>query len=315
MVHTPKLCVALFLFLFTTCDDWSSQKTYEEPEGWSISVNSELEEVQVGEDFLVGIKVRHPSESDFVIPTALSFEPLEVLETLEEKLTPVETHVYFRVAAYTLPRDLEIGPFKIEYLDGSGEMSELTTEPMLLTVVSSLTQDVKDIHDIKEPIGLRLPRDEVLFWWFLILVGFIVFGYIIYRWSKKDSVNDRATGWFPPPLPPDLEAKSALERLAAKRLIEQGQLTLFYAELSEIAKRYAGRHYEVPYVEKTTAEFICDLNLKQAVQSSVQELLEISDLVKFAQQTPGRKEAEKAFLMVESLIGDTVVENTSENIQ
>ena len=55
-----------------------------------------------------------------------------------------------------------------------------------------------------------------------------------------------------------VEALQALTRLRDRNLVDQGQVALFYTELTDIMRRYAGRRFEVPYLERTTGEILRD---------------------------------------------------------
>ena len=78
-------------------------------------------------------------------------------------------------------------------------------------------------------------------------------------------------------------------RRRAIRHLERGRVVEFYAELAEILKRYAGRRFEVPYLERTTAEIFGDLGragVREAWIDKLASLLSTCDLVKFARFHP-----------------------------
>jgi hypothetical protein len=105
-----------------------------------------------------------------------------------------------------------------------------------------------------------------------------------------------------------VEAEAALRRLLEKDLIRKGELKAFYTELSDVMKRYAGRRFEVPYLERTTGEVLSDLKGRKLSQGEVSELralLEVSDRVKFAKLVPGAAEAEASFALALSWIEKT----------
>jgi hypothetical protein len=174
--------------------------------------------------------------------------------------------------------------------------------------VTSLTPEVTEIHDIKEPLDLTVPRDFRLLWWLLLALAAAILAYLIYRKLRKEPEGVAAPVWVPPLPPADVEAEAALKRLAEKDLIRKGELTAFYTELSEVMKRYAGRRFEVPYLERTTSEVLSDLKPRKLAQGAVSELraiLEASDLVKFAKLLPEAIEAEAAFALARFWIEKT----------
>ena len=109
--------------------------------------------------------------------------------------------------------------------------------------------------------------------------------------------------WAPPLPRPDVEAEAALARLAQRKLIENHRLELFFTELTDIMKRYVGRRFDVPYLERTTDEILSDLR-DQPVKG-LRDILEAADLVKFAKTMPGQDEARSAFDLARALIRTT----------
>jgi hypothetical protein len=61
-------------------------------------------------------------------------------------------------------------------------------------------------------------------------------------------------------------------------------------------KRYAGRRFEVPYLERTTSEVLSDLKPRKLARSGLgaARILEASDLVKFAKLMPEPAQAEES---------------------
>ncbi|GMR23203.1 MAG: hypothetical protein BMS9Abin37_1613 [Acidobacteriota bacterium] len=300
--------LALLLSALVAIAGCTREQAPEIPEGpvaWSVSASTTTPEVQVGDDFTLTLTLTHPPEGDFVPPPEADFEPFDVLETWTETVSPVETKLHFRLAAFQLPEDLEVAPLSIQYRDDAGEMARVETEPVAVRVVTSLTAEVTDIHDIKDPMALEVPRDWSLLAWLLLAVLVSLVAYIIYRRLRKDTKDEAAPAWVPPPRPPHEEAEAALARLAEKGLIEKGEVALFYTELTDIMKRYAGRRFEVPYLERTTEEVLSDLAAKHVSAPRLGAILEIADLVKFAKQMPGQQQGRSSLTMALDLVRDT----------
>lgn len=265
----------------------------EGPIEWSVSARVDKREVQIGEDLTLTLALRHPPGGELVQPASSELEPFTVLETDEIETSPTETELRYRLAAYRLPEELEIPGLIVRYRDEAGELSELPTEPVPVRLVTSLTPEVTTIHDIKDPVPLEVPRDLGLLWWLLAALLAAILAYLIYRKLRRKSAEEHARTWGPPPLPPEIEAREALRRLEARNLIERGAFLPFYTELTEILKRYAGRRFEVPYLERTTHEILADLAPVTPPEAlgDLRGILEESDLVKFAKWLPGGDEA------------------------
>lgn len=277
------------------------------PADWTASVSVDKSEVEVGEALTLTLSVTHPaaSEGDFQPPPGTAFEPFEVIGLETEAISPVETRLLFRLAAYRLPESLEIPALEVRYRDDAGEIRILTTDPVPIELVTSLTPDVTDIHDIKDPVGLTVPRDLSLLLWLLLALAVALVAYLIYRKLRKTpGIETHIT--VPPPPPADVEAEAALRRLAAKKLVEQGQALVFFEELSEIMKRYAGRRFDVGYLERTTEEILHGLQTAGRPNlDDLRAILEASDLVKFAKLSPGPDRAQSAFELAERYLAET----------
>jgi hypothetical protein len=98
-------------------------------------------------------------------------------------------------------------------------------------------------------------------------------------------------------LPPHVWVYEELERLLARRLAEEGQIGLFYDELTRIVKLYLEGRYRIELMERTTAEVPPALKLAGApaeAQTLARALLDGSDHVKFAKAPAGAAECRAA---------------------
>jgi hypothetical protein len=103
-------------------------------------------------------------------------------------------------------------------------------------------------------------------------------------------------------------ALEALRKLRESDLLATGQIKAFYIELSEIVRRYIEGRYFVPALELTTGELMDDLKqvtLEPDARDMLRDLLELSDLVKFAKYAPATEEHERALQLAESFVETT----------
>lgn len=283
-------------------------ETAPEPDGpvsWSVATELGSDRMEVGESVALTLVVTHPPGSEFVPPTETSFEPFEVLETEREVRAPTETAVRYRLGAFFLPRDVEVPPLELGYVNEAGEVAVLETEALAVSVVSSLTPQVTDIHDIKDAVPLELPRDYRLLFWLLAALLAALVAYLLYRKLRREPEDAAAPRFVAPLVPPDVEAEAALDALVARKRIEKGDVELFYTELTDIMKRYAGRRFDVAYLERTTGEMLFDLGRKRVASDKLRRILEASDLVKFARETPSVDDARASLRAARELIRET----------
>lgn len=293
-----KRALALALAL-VGCEGAPPPVVPEGPVPWSASASVDKSRVQVGEDLTLTLVLRHPTGGRFVVPPDTAFEPFDVIGRDEVGVSAVETHLRIRLAAFRLPGEVEIPALQIPY-QKDGEVESLALDPIPVAVVTSLTPDVKDIHDIKDPVDLEVPRDFRLLWWLLAALAAALAAYLIYRKLRKDPESVKSP-ILPSPLPPpEVEAEGALRRLEEKDLVRRGEMKQFYTELSEIVKRYTGRRFEVPYAERTTTEVLSDLKPRKLAPDALADLrrlLDAADMVKFAKLAPASSQAEDSLAL------------------
>ena len=258
--------------------------TPQEPLEWSATATVDKTTAQVGEDLTLTVSITHPADAGFVAPYAASLEPFELIDRQEQVVSPYETNVVYRIAAYRLPERLTIPALEVQYRGGE-TVEVLTTNPIEIDVVTSLTPDVTDIHDIKGQVALDVPLPWSPLWWLLLALVLAGIAYWIYRRFSREPED--APRVISPPVPPHEEALAALARLRQQKHLEQERTRLFYDGLAEIMKRYVGRVYEVAFLERTTHEILSDLRPRRIPElQTLRELLQLADLVKFARQVP-----------------------------
>jgi hypothetical protein len=201
-----------------------------------------------------------------------------------------------------------IPPLAVEYRTPPDTVwQQLHTEKLEIYVASTLPSEAGDIRDIKAP--WEMPRD----WKIIILIALIGAGILLlagigfYYWRKR-----QGKGILPerkaPERPAHEVALEALRRLRESDLIAAGQIKAFYVELSEIIRRYIEGRYFVPALELTTAELMNNLQgvaIDGGPRETLAELLEMSDLVKFAKYAPSSEAHERALQLAESFVETT----------
>ncbi|MEL6140324.1 MAG: hypothetical protein AAFU67_01760, partial [Bacteroidota bacterium] len=96
----------------------------------------------------------------------------------------------------------------------------------------------------------------------------------------------------PPPRPktPYELALERLNELEGKKLWQAGEVKMYYSELSYILRAYLEDHFKIPALESTTRQIDRALQerkqLNDTQRAELSELLQLSDLVKFAKAEP-----------------------------
>ncbi|MCM8787566.1 MAG: BatD family protein [Candidatus Omnitrophica bacterium] len=203
----------------------------------------------------------------------------------------------YLVGKYTIPA------FAIKYRKKTDNLwKDLTINKIELEVKTLLTQDIKDIKDIKGP--KKFPDSTYILFLaigiFLIIVS-VFFYFIFLKKQKKTILN--------PLLPPHIIAYQALAELEKNDYIKRGEFKIYYTELSEILRGYIQARFKIKALELTTEEFISkikdDDTLPQEYKNPLKDFLSYCDLVKFAKYIPTEEDAILRFSFVKEFVDKT----------
>jgi len=200
------------------------------------------------------------------------------------------------------------------------------------TVVSSqalfTTYDIKDIHDdfyetkfnLKELFFYIWKFLKANWWWLLGLIALVLaviyyFGY--YKKGKpvfqvKEKVKE----------PAHVIAFRELERIRNEKLWLKNQIKAYYTELTDTFRKYLENRFDLPAMEKTSAEILADLNetkyLDDDLVIKLQEVLQRADFVKFAKSMPLPDENEKSLKLIWEIVDRSKlveIDETDESTQ
>lgn len=191
-------------------------------------------------------------------------------------------------------------------IDNNGKIDSITTSSELIHVAGVAIDTTKDIKPIKEPLKIPLTFKEVLPY----IIGALVFALIaaILAWyfiEKRNKVKPIDEKYL---LPPHVWAFQQLQKLDNKKLWQTGGVKEYYSELTDIARTYIELRYKIPAMEQTTEELMTALHkgvLKQNLKKDLNDVLTLSDFVKFAKAQPDMLENENAMKVVADFIDKT----------
>ena len=265
--------------------------------------------VTIGDVVTVKLLVKHPETLKIAFPqvgTSLGEWTVRSSKRLPSSKLPdgnIEDGLELQVAAYKTG-DLEVPAFNVEAVKASGEKEGLASEPIKVVVQSVLTGKEDALKDLKPQAQLEADYKPFLF----LLAALAAAVYLLYRLVRFFKDRKKTPVLKPERIQSAEEvAREAIERLLARKLVEQGQFKQFYLELSEIIKRFLGSELGVHSLERTTEEFTRDLravSVPSAQYRMIREFLEDCDLVKFAKYRPGPEEVEQIIGRSRSMIDD-----------
>lgn len=188
-------------------------------------------------------------------------------------------------------------------------VKSISSDPYKLNVTSLLDENDTELKDI---FGFHKIRSKY-FYYILFGVVFVVLAiiaFIIYLLKRpKEPVI--------PPTPQELAIK-ALKALKGEKLSEKGEFKLYYTKLSNILRTFIEREFSLSAPERTTEEFLPEIENNPVFQSAqrklLREFLQQSDLVKFAKFIPENDVAEQAYQTCYEFITSACKPSEEENI-
>jgi hypothetical protein len=212
-----------------------------------------------------------------------------------------------------------IPPFTILYKNpGDAEYKAAETEPLLLEVRTVQVDLSKEIKDIKSPLKAPVTFRELLPWILGFIVLCLVIYGIIYYIRKRKKAEPLLQIRRKPELPPHVIALDALESLRAKKLWQSGKIKEYHTELTDIIRTYIENKFQIPAIEMVTDEIL--EGIERTVESpetkgKLRDMLQLSDLVKFAKERPLPDEEEKTLNYAIDFVRDTInfIENAKTN--
>ena len=170
---------------------------------------------------------------------------------------------------------------------------------LTLKVLPVDVSQMKDINDIKpvEDVPFNL-LDWLPDYWWAWLLGLLLIGAGIWAYRKyyKKGINPLKPS--KKRLPPYEEAMINLQNLKAAQLWQQGQEKEYFTGLTDILRVYIDRRFHINAVEMTSSQIIDTLKKHEetkAVNEQLEMILEIADIVKFANARPLADDNEVAY--------------------
>lgn len=171
------------------------------------------------------------------------------------------------------------------------DKDSLYTSPLFFEV-HTLPVDTAEgkYKDIKEPF-----KEEFNWKWYLPTIITIIVIYLLLqiavliylRFFRKKTVGPIEPE--KPKVPPHIKALEELEKIRAEAAWQQGLTKEYYSAISDTVRLYIEGRFGINALESTTDEIMTafrTLVIDKESKDKLQQLLSLSDLVKFAKMTP-----------------------------
>lgn len=274
----------------------------------SVEAKATKTDVTVGETFGVELVASGPEG------TVWSFPPEPGSEKVELRTPPPATAAGSAAPAPPIPDrhryeaaafavgEAEVPPVTVKYRLPDGTEGEVASAAIPLRIVSVLPKDPKEqkLADIRPPVPLGPGRE---FW--IALAALLLLGGGLVAWLLRRRRRGPEAAAAAPEVPPDVEARAALDHLRKKGLPGRGEFRSYYIELTEVAKRYLERRLGAPVLEMTSAEMVSFLRESAAASDfalAMRDLAGAADRIKFAKGSGLGEEADRHLDGVKSMI-------------
>ena len=180
---------------------------------------------------------------------------------------------------------IAINPLPYVFRAADGQLDTTFTNDLLLHVNAIPVGDDNELRPIK-PI-IEEPLNWLDFWPLYLIVALGSIGYALYLNRQR---RQRQAPPPPPPPPADVIALRELDTLEGKNLWQQDLTKEYYSELTRILREYLEARFDVQAMEMTTRQITSALGQRtdfgQGQGKELSQLLQLSDLVKFAKARP-----------------------------
>ena len=178
----------------------------------------------------------------------------------------------------------------------------LLTNPVELSVRPTLAgKDISDAEDIR-----NIVREPTLWtdYWPWAAAALALTGLSVWFFRKKPQPVQQLVP-IPVQAPPHEATLQQLAVLEQQKPWKHGKTEQFYADLSMIIREYLERRFNIPALESTTREILPMLqktDFQETQREALRDLLQQSDMVKFAQKTPAEQVHEKNLIKARQIV-------------
>ncbi len=288
----------------------------------TIEASLAPDSVGIGDRFTYSITVESDIAQVIGFPEFSTKEgdPVELVEslpvdTLSKDGRRLKLRKSFRLTSFDEGR-LNLGRAEVLYLDKNISDTLRSDDSLYVDIYTfQIDSTSQGIFDLKMQRDMPFKFAEIrqyTQWGALALIILAVAIYFIRRYLK--SRGKRFADLFKPTPPPPahIEAIQALELLHNQKLWQNNKFKEYYSSLTNIARHYIARRFEVAAMEMTSEEIIeamRTIDLPTKSRMDLTSLLREADLVKFAKAMPEGEENEENYRRVYYFVEETKIQD------
>lgn len=169
------------------------------------------------------------------------------------------------------------------------------------------------IFDIKgaqsPPFVLSDYALEAILFLFIYGIILLVIWYVLRKkYKKKENLDIQLEDT----LPPHILAIMELDRLRSEKIWKQGKNKEYYTELTDVLRKYIEKRFQINALEMTSDEILTLFKKDKTTQSvfqNLKQILQLSDLVKFAKIIPMESDNELSMMNSYLFVNQTRIED------
>jgi hypothetical protein len=190
-----------------------------------------------------------------------------------------------------------IEPFTFRFRkEGTNDYDTLSTEALLVQVMTVPVDTTQQIKDIKPPVEVPFTFMDALPY----IIGAIVLFAIVYlliRYFQKRKKIVPEVIIKKPKRPAHEIALEALRRIQEEKLWQQGFYKQYHSEVTDTVRTYIEHRFDINAMEYTTDETLDQFRnnlITPEAKEKLRQMLQLADMVKFAKAIPVGNENEQS---------------------
>lgn len=289
-----------------------------------ISVKATLEpnEILIGQQSTYKLELIQPTTEKVSWPQfsdtlATNVQILEKLKTDTVKISDgrISITTEYLVSSY------DSGFYYVPEFLFETATEKVTSNPVGLTVNTvQVNEQTDDINAEKNIMSAPFSWIELARWSGIGLAAVLIIAIIVlllmrFVFNKKVTILPETTEVV---LPAHVVALQKLEQIKTEKIWQQGQIKQFYTDITDVIREYLSGAYCINAMEMTTDEIVALVKKNKdldEIRLVLKDMLELSDLVKFAKFVPLENENEKAVLDAFMIVEKTTKEEETEEKQ
>jgi len=267
-----------------------------------ISQRLNRTDITVGERVIYTISVRLKENEP--ISTSYNYKP-EYLEFSSPQINtidkPNQNQIIKEIIYQLVP--FKPGENEIPSIFISSAEKTIKSKIMRFEVRTVLPRNVNDIKDIKKTLNMPVNWLAYIALTVFVLITSSSLLYLIKKYPrKKESVKQEILTL------PHETAYEKFNQLEQMDLISKGLMKEYYSRVSHIVRTYIEDRYNTKVLESTSYDLMQNPQIKKLSElekNMLHEILESSDMVKFAKYNPNKKEAKEIIEKAKEFVDKT----------